>query len=137
MLDAIQGKEVVVRMKNDISILADLAKVVSEKGINLLAIQASTDGDNGIIRLITDDNLRAVDALRKHNYAPTEQAVVMVKLPHKPGMLRHVTTRLAEKGIDLHHAYASAGLNESNCLLVLHSANDDQTLLILNELRLG
>src|SRR5690242_2203442 len=106
MLKAEQGKEIIIKVLNEIGTLAEISKIVAEKGVSILAVSAWTDGVDGIIHLVTDDNLRASDALRKKNFQLREGRVVLVELPHKPGMLKHMTEVLKAANIDNHHIYA-------------------------------
>jgi hypothetical protein len=131
MFKTTQGKEVVVKVVNDIGVLANLTKLVSEKGVNILAVSSWTEGENGIVHLVTDDNLRAMDVLREKNYAPVERDVVLVEARHKPGMLRHLTDVLAREGIDIHYLYASGTIDTDTCLIVLTTANNDRTTVLL------
>jgi hypothetical protein len=132
MLKARHGKEMVVKVQNEIGLLANLTQVLAQKGVNILAVSAGVAGANAVVHLVTDDNLRAGDALRKQRYNPQERDVVLVDVPHKPGMLRHVTELLAKQGIDLHHLYGSAALPVPECLLVFASANNDRAVVVLN-----
>ncbi len=131
---ATQGKEVVLRVTNRIGILADLAKIVADAGISLSAVSATVDGDTGIIRLVTEDNLRTGDVLRSKNYNPHEEDVVTVRLPHKPGMLHRISECLATEMIDVHHLYATSEADARHCLVVLRTANNDRALVALNAL---
>lgn len=128
-----QGKEIVIKIKNAIGVMRDLTKIVAEKGVNVLAVSAWVEGENGIVHLVTDDNLRASDTLREHNYAPVERDVVLVTIDHKPGMLRSTLEKLAENEIDIHHLYASADINDAHCLIVLSTANNDRAIVLLKD----
>jgi hypothetical protein len=132
MLKAKIGKEVVIRVRNEIGVLAGLSRVISDKGINILAANAWVEGEDAVVRLVTDDNLRTVDALRAKSYKPREGDVVLAESPHKPGLLRHVTEKLSHDGIDLHHFYASAGQDQDECLMVFACANNDRAVVLLN-----
>ena len=132
-IHAQQGKEIVIRTLSEIGLLFDLSKVVAEKGINLLAAHGQVEGKDAVIRLVTDDNRRAMDALRAHNYAPHEEAVVLVAAPNKPGMLRTLTERLAGADIDIHHLSATTGAEADTCLIVLSCSNNDRAMVLLNE----
>ncbi len=132
-IHAQQGKEIVVRTLSEIGLLFDLAKVVAEKGINLLAVHGQVEGRDAVIRLVTDDNLRALDALRAHNYAPMEQPVAMVRAPNKPGILRTLAERLAGSDIDIHHISATTSAEADTCLIVLSCSNNDRAVVLLNE----
>ncbi len=129
------GKELVVKLHNEIGVLAGLTKTLAEHGINILAVSGWAEGETGLLHLVTDDNLRASDALRRASYNPQERDVVLVQLAHKPGMLRHLTAKLAEGGIDVHHLYASATDSNGQSLLVFASANNDRAVVLLNEPR--
>ena len=111
-----QGKEVVVRMKNRTGILAEIAKLVSERGANVLALNAAVCGEDCIVRLMTDNNLRAKDVLDARGFAPQEESVVVLELAHRPGMLRRMADTVAKSGIDIRHIYATAGEEDENCL---------------------
>jgi hypothetical protein len=126
------GKEITLRVFNEIGLLSQLAKLVADKGINIGAIVAMVDGSDAIVRMITDDNLRVMDVLREKDYNPREMGVVVVETAHKPGMLRHVTEALAGKGIDLHHLYATAPDAQEQIQIVFGSANNDQAIVVLN-----
>jgi hypothetical protein len=131
-MKAKMGKEVIVRVLNEIGVLSQLARLIADKGINILAVSAWVEGADAVIRLVTNDNLRVVDALRERNYNPRENGVVLLEVGHKPGVLRHITEKLAARGIDLHHFYATAPDAQDNILVVFGSANNDQAIVLLN-----
>ena len=128
-----QGKEVVVKVVNDIGVLAQMSKLVSEKGVNILAVCAWTEGANGFVHLVTDDNLRTADVLREKNFAPEERDVVVVEATHKSGMLKHLTEVLAREQIDIHYVYGSGTIDTETCLIVLTTANNDRAVVMLRE----
>jgi hypothetical protein len=129
-----RGQEIVVRMKNDIGILFELSTLVSLKGANILAVNGGACGEECVIRLITDDNRKTKDVLTEHDFVPQEESVVLVELPHRPGMLKTVTKTLAQAGIDIRNVYAAATLDQDKCLLVFHSSNDEEALAKLKEM---
>ncbi len=134
MITAKQGKEVSVRVLNDIGILAQLTKIVAEKGVNIRAAAAWVeDGNKGVVRLVTDDNLRAVDALRAHNYAPEEIASVEVLMHHSPGMLSSLCEKIGSGGLNIHYLYASAPVSDDTCIAVLSTDDNEHALVLLNE----
>jgi hypothetical protein len=132
VLKATLGKEIVVRRTNEIGALADIAKTVAEKGIGILAVSGWVEGSEGVFRLLVDDALRAGDALRAKHYAPRESSVVIVELPHKPGLLKMMTEKLRDARIDLHHLYASAPSRAAECLVVFSSSDNQRAMVELN-----
>jgi hypothetical protein len=132
MLKARLGKEVVLRIENEVGVLDQIAKTVAEKGVDIVATSSWVEGPLAVIHLVTDDNLRITDALRAQNYDPRESDVVMTEVPHKPGMLRHVTERLARGSVDLHHLYATTTPGQGESLVVMATANNDRAVVLLN-----
>lgn len=132
MLKTRPSKEVVVRTPNAIGTLDQIAKTIAEKGVNILAVCASVEGPQAIIRLVTDDSVRVMDALRAHKYDVHEGEVLVTEPPHKPGMLHRLTEKLAQAEIDIHHLYATASAAQGQCLLVFATANNDRAMVLLN-----
>lgn len=133
MITARQCKEVSVRVLNDIGILAQLSRIVADKGVNIRAAAAWVEDENrGVIRLVTDDNLRAMDALRAHSYAPEEIDSIEVLMHHSPGMLGSVCEKIGNGGINIRYLYASAQVSDDACLAVLATDNNARALVLLN-----
>jgi len=134
MITAKQCKEISVRVLNDIGILAQLSRVVADKGVNIRAAAAWVEDENkGVVRLVTDDNLRALDALKAHNYAPQEIDSIEVMAQHSPGMLGSLCRKIGEGGINIRYLYASAPVSDETCLVVLSTDNNEHALVLLNE----
>lgn len=133
MLNVSQGKEIVLHVKNDMGVLGEIARLVSERGVSIEAVSGSADADICTLRLVTDDNLRTCDILQEHAYSPVEESVVLLEVPHKPGMLRKLTMRLGEEDIDIKSLYASASIRDAYCLMVLRTTNDARALVALSE----
>ena len=133
MITATHGKEVTVRVFNDIGVLAQLTKITAEKGINILAASAwIEDEKHGVVHLVTDDNLRTVDALRAHSFAPQELASIAVEMDHKPGMLSRLCQKIGSADVNIRYLYLSAPINQEKCLLILSTDDNDRALVALN-----
>jgi hypothetical protein len=135
VLSAKLGQEFVVRMRNRTGILFELSTLVSDQGVNVLAVNGAVCGEEFVVRLVTDDNRKTKDVLAENEFSPTEEKVVLVELPHRPAMLKQVSKTLAEKGIDIRHIHATASRDQEECLLVLRSSNDEEALARLRELK--
>ena len=134
MMGARHCKEVSLRVLNDIGIMAQLTKIVAQKGVNIRAAAAWVEDDRtGVIRLVTDDNLRAVDALREHSYSPEEVTSIEVECTHSPGMLSSVCERIGQGGINIKYLYASAHVSDEAALIILSTDDNDRALVLLNE----
>lgn len=134
MFEVLQGKEVVVQAKNAIGLLYDMAKPLAEKGVSLRAMSSEVCEDECIVRLITDDNLRAVDVLAEKGMKPQEEDVILIHMLHKPGMLKRVAEILEESKIDIKRIYATALDSDDRCLIVLHTDADEHAIPKLDKM---
>ena len=132
MLKARHAREVILRMPNEIGTLNTVAKTLSDKGFNLLAVSAWVEGADVVIRLVTDEAARAADTLRAQKCQVRESDVIVTDVPHKPGMLRSITERLATSEIDIHHLYATAPAGQEHAMIVFATANNDRAMVVLN-----
>ena len=134
MMEATHCKEISVRVLNDTGVLAQLTRIVADKGVQIRAASAwAEDETKGTIRLVTDDNLRAGEALRAHNYIPTELDCIAVTMRHTPGMLSTLCQRIGNCGISIKYLYISAPVSDETCLAILSTENNNQALVLLNE----
>ena len=81
---------------------------------------------------MTDDSVRVMDALRARRYEMREGDVLVTEAPHKPGMLRRVTEKLAHVDIDIYHLYATATAAQQQSLVVFGTSNNDRAMVLLN-----
>jgi hypothetical protein len=132
MFAARQDKQIVVEVFNEIGVLHDLSKVVAEKGVNILAVDADVHGENAVVRLVTDDNLRAMDALQGARYAPHEESIVLAELEHKPGILERVTERLGKAGIDIRHLAVTSMIGQDKCLVMFSCSDNGHAVVVLS-----
>jgi hypothetical protein len=131
MLSARIGREIVIKVVNKIGVLSDMSRIIADKGISIEAVSCWTEGREGIVHLITDDNLRATEALCEKGYDAFETKVVVADIPNKPGILKHVTDLLRAAEIDIHHLYATPAQAEQ-CHVVLSCSDNEHATVMLN-----
>lgn len=135
MIVVTQGKEVVLSAENKPGLLFDISKLLTEKGVGILGVIGAVSGGMCLVRLVTDDILRTVDALTAKGYEAHEEAAILIEVPHTPGMLKRIAEVLAAEAIDIHYVYATALEQHERCLVVLHTGNDDRALPMLKKMR--
>ncbi|MBU1727382.1 MAG: hypothetical protein KJ880_07115 [Candidatus Omnitrophica bacterium] len=124
------GKEIVVTVVNKIGILADISKIVSSHGINIEAVAGYAVNNEAKVMLVTVDNLRATDALKKAGYnSLKENEVIVVDLENKPGALRIVTEQLAVLGIDIKQIYGTVCSAGCPARMVLTTSDNEKVLV--------
>jgi hypothetical protein len=130
------GKELAVTVINKIGILADISRILAEHGINIKAVAGYGKGEKkeAEVLLVTEDNLRASDALKKNGYKSiTEREVIVAELENKPGALKTITFKLAEADIDLKCVYGTACAEGCPATIVLSTSDNEKALLALKK----
>jgi hypothetical protein len=123
-------KEIVVTVVNKIGVLEDMSKLLADHAININAVAVYAQDGKAIIMLVTDDNLRAMDALKKAGYGSLkERETVMVELENKPGALKALTVRLAENDIDITQIYGTTCPASCPATIMLSTSNNDKALV--------
>ena len=129
------GKEICVKVINKIGVLADMSKILTDSKINIEAIAGyGKDGTKEAeIMLVTDNNARALELLKKNNYtAVKEKEVLVVELNNKPGALKTITERIATEGVDIRYIYGTACSGEYPAKIILATTDDKKALALLS-----
>jgi hypothetical protein len=127
------GKEIQVTVKNEVGVLFSMAKILADHGINVEATSAYVVEDKGFITLMTDDNLRAKEALQGGGYPAEEKDIVLVDLENKPGALKVVTNKLVSEGIDIQYEYCTACPGGCPTRMILSTSDNQKALLALKK----
>ena len=128
------AKEIVVTVVNKIGVLADISKFIAVYGINIDAVAGYSANNEAKIMLVTEDNIRAMDTLKKSGYnSVKENEVVMVDLENKAGALQDITAKLANAGIDIKQIYGSACTAGCPAKIIIASEDIQKTLAALKK----
>ena len=128
------GKQIVVTVANKIGILADMSKMVADHGINIEAVVGYAANNEAKVMLVTADNLRVTDALKKAGYnAIKEEEVLIVELENTAGALKNITAELVAQGIDIKQVYGTACVAGCPAKIILSTSNNDKALVALKK----
>ncbi len=124
------AKAIVVTVANKIGVLADISKILADHGINIEAVKGYGHDTEAKIMLVTEDNLRAVDALKKKNYkSVVEDEIILIELENKAGALKNITTKLASEGIDIKYIYGTTCPAGCPARLILSTSDNEKALV--------
>jgi hypothetical protein len=85
--------------------LAKVAESLGAKGIAIRAFMASVMDGRGFVRVVVDRPAAAKRIFLAHGWKTTEDDVVEVTIPDRPGALGAVADRLGRSGINIQYAY--------------------------------
>lgn len=133
MRPATIGKELVVRTENRVGLLADIARLLSNQGINILATAVFVLGEEAELHLVVDAHHYALESLREAEFPTEEREVVLVELPNRPGFLRRITEALTRHDLDIRYLYASTAVDTPHTLVVFSCTHNGKAVLLLRE----
>ncbi len=112
-------KQLTVALENRPGTLAQVAKVLADAKVNVLALLGSTAGVQGSVQVVVDNINRAKKALAGAGFAHSEGTLEEFELANKPGALAELAGRLAKKGINIDCAYATVHKGAKKAVVVI------------------
>ncbi|MBR5430468.1 MAG: amino acid-binding protein [Firmicutes bacterium] len=117
-------KQISVFLENRPGTLAAATDTLSRGGINLRALCVADTRDFGILRIIADDQAKALSVLKEAGYATTVTDVLAAVIADDPGSLSRVLHLLAAAGISVEYTYAFLAEQVENGAVVVLRVND-------------
>ncbi len=99
-------KECTVLMEDRPSTLGKFCRALADHEVNILALQSFPIGGKSVTRFIVDNPSTAKMVLDSEQLTYVQAEIVQAKLPHRPGEIARVASRLGEANIN----YAYCGL---------------------------
>ena len=124
-------KQLSVFMPNRPGVLARACSILSDSGINILALAVHDTVDNAVVRFLVDQPTKALLLLEQEELYVLEQEVVVLEVDNRTGELTRVCQTLAEADINIAYAYCTATLRQESGCLVLKTDNPERALEIL------
>ncbi len=104
-------KQIAVFLENKEGKVSACCKVLKEAGVNLYALSIADTKDFGILRMITDNNEKALEALKNRGFLSSEVELVGLEVPDKPGALSDLLIVLGDNNINVEYMYSYAGVD--------------------------
>ena len=101
-------KQIAIFLENKEGQASGCCKILKEAGVNLLALSIADTKDFGILRILTEDNAKALQALRAAGYLSSEVELVGVEVPDQAGALSDLLIALGEGSVNVEYMYSYA-----------------------------
>jgi len=95
-----------VFLDNTAGRLAEVTRILGENGINIRGFSIADTADFGILRLIVNDDPRAMAALRAAKFTVHQGPIILARVPDTPGGLARALAGFAQRGQNVEYAYA-------------------------------
>ncbi|GIW71894.1 MAG: hypothetical protein KatS3mg102_1436 [Planctomycetota bacterium] len=116
-------EEIIVELDNRPGALAAVLDRLAQAGVNALAVCAYATDGKGAVHVVPDQVARAKEALRQAGVAFRTTLVVVAVTQDVPGAAAEIARRIAERGINLEHCYAT-GIGRGEARVVLRAADN-------------
>ena len=114
--------ELQLRLPNSPGALAAVAQLLADERVNIIAMTLAAGGH---LHLVTDNPIRAAQALRGAHHKVDERDVIFTPLPNSPGALAPILSLVSAAGINIDYAYA-AGLEGTATAALVIGVDDAQ-----------
>lgn len=108
-----------------------LADVLAKNGIDLLTLSIADTKDYGILRAVTNDNIKAVKILKEEGFMVSSTDLIGVEVEDKPGGLASILKILNETGISIEYLYSYARTPGTSAVILLRVENTEEALKTL------
>jgi hypothetical protein len=112
-------KQLTISLENRPGALAEVAKLLAESKVNLVALLGNSAGAQGSAQLVVDQAGKAKKVLAKAGLPFTEGTLEQFELTNKPGALAEITAKLAKKGLNIDSAYATTAKGARKATLLI------------------
>jgi hypothetical protein len=105
-------KEFSFILGNNPGALAEISEALGAEHVNLEAVASLTVLDEGVISIVTDNADKTRKVLRAKGVEFEEREALVMALPHQPGQLASILSRLADEGINVLSCYCTVEKNQ-------------------------
>lgn len=128
-----RAEQISVFLENKAGRLAEVTAILSEANVNIRALALADTSDFGVLRLIVNDNAKAVAALKSQGFTVGKTDVAAVEVEDKPGGLHRILDILNKAGINVEYMYAFVTQSGNNAIMIFRFDNIDEAFKLLEE----
>jgi len=128
-----RAEQISVFLENKAGRLAEVTAILAEAGVNIRALAVADTSDFGVLRLIVDDNSKAVESLKNHGFTVGKTDVVAVEVEDRPGGLHRILGILHKAEINVEYMYAFVQHSGKNAVMIFRIDNIADAVKILQE----
>ena len=128
-----KAEQISVFLENKAGRLAEVTGILSEANVNIRALALADTSDFGVLRLIVDNNAKAVEALKNRGFTVGRTDVLAVEVEDRPGGLHRLLDMLHKAEINVEYMYAFVQHSGENAVMIFRFDNIADAIRILEE----
>ena len=126
-----RAEQISVFLENKAGRLAEVTAILGEAGVNIRALAVADTSDFGVLRLIVDDNTKAVESLKNHGFTVGKTDVVAVEVEDRPGGLHRILDILHKAEINVEYMYAFVQHSGEDAVIIFRFDDIDGAIKVL------
>ncbi len=127
-------KQIVVVSTNEIGVIANISRVLSEKGINIERLDTSGSKSYGAVIITTDNYDEALKVLNNSGFKAVSEESLVIRLKNEPGSLAEISGRLKEAEIDIRSMHIIKREGDHSLVAISTAENQKARKLLKNVL---
>ncbi len=127
-------KQIAVFLENRGGRVGECCNALKKAGINLKYMSIADTTDFGIMRTVTDNNDKALEALKNAGFVASIVDLIGIEVKDAPGELELVLTAFAKENIDVNYLFSYSNDNK-NAVIAIKVSNVELALKILTNMK--
>ena len=128
-----QVEQISVFLENKTGRLSEVTGILSEADVNIRALALADTSDFGVLRLIVDNNDRAISVLKENGFTVGKTEVVAAEVEDKPGGLHNILRTLRAQGINVEYMYAYVRHTGQDAVMIFRFDNIQGAIEVLKK----
>jgi hypothetical protein len=128
-----RAEQISVFLENKAGRLAEVTGILAEAMVNIRALALADTSDFGVLRLIVDNNEKAVESLRNRGFTVGRTDVLAVEVEDRPGGLHSILDILNQAEINVEYMYAFVQHSGKNAVMIFRFDHIDEAVRVLEE----
>jgi hypothetical protein len=125
--------QISIFIENKSGRLAEVSRLLGEKGVNIRALSLADTTDFGILRLIVDNTELARQTLKEGGFTVSKTEVVAVEVPDRPGGLSSILKVLDAASVNVEYMYAFVERSAGNAVIIFRFDDVDAAIRVLQQ----
>ncbi len=128
-----QVEQISVFLENRAGRLAEVSAILAEAGVNIRALSLADTSDFGVLRLIVNNNEKAMETLKNAGFTVGKTNVLAVEVEDRPGGLHKILDVLYKSGINVEYMYAFVQQSGNNAVMIFRFDQTEKAMNVLAE----
>ena len=125
-------RELLVKTENKVGMMAEVTEAIAQSGVNVTAVNAFGVGKDAIFRMVTSDNMKAINAIKAKKFEALEKDAVSLELENKVGTASRMAKKLKDANIDISYISGSTCDCGKPSTIIFNSNDNKKAVEVLN-----